>query len=66
MERIAIAMQDGGAWAGAQHGSAGREANLIFVLPLNVYGAPPVGGLFGFKFSSRPHPRKFGVNDFWR
>ena len=61
MERIAIAMQDGGAGAGAQHGGAGREANLIFVLPPNVYVAPPVGGgLFGFKFSSRPHPWKFG------
>ena len=33
MERIAIAIQDGGAGAGAQHGGAGREANLIFVLP---------------------------------
>ena len=41
MERIAIAMQDGGAGAGAQHGGAGREANLIFVLPPNVYVAPP-------------------------
>ena len=29
MQRIAIAMQDGGAGAGAQHGDAGREANLI-------------------------------------
>ena len=29
MERIAIAMQDGGTGAGAQHGGAGREANLI-------------------------------------
>src|SRR5262245_21800560 len=25
---------------------------------------PPGGGLFGFKFSSRPHPRKFGVKRF--
>src|SRR5262247_3394202 len=25
---------------------------------------PPVGGLFGFKFSSRPHPRKFGQKRF--
>src|SRR5262249_57415778 len=24
-------------------------------------GPPQVGGLFGFKFSSRPHPWKFGV-----
>jgi hypothetical protein len=35
-----IAMQDGGTGAGAQHGGAGREANLIFVLPPNVYVAP--------------------------
>src|SRR5262245_21831436 len=28
---------------GAQHGGAGREANLIFVLPPNVYAAPPPG-----------------------
>src|SRR5262245_9047722 len=25
---------------------------------------PPVGGTFGFKFSSRPPPRKFGVKRF--
>src|SRR5215467_5802846 len=25
---------------------------------------PPVGGLFNFKFSSRPHPRKFGLKRF--
>ena len=48
MERIAIAMQDGGTGAGAQHGDAGREANLIFVLPPNVYVGPPVGGTFWF------------------
>src|SRR5262249_35074242 len=36
-----IAMQDGGTGAGTQHGGAGREANLIFVLPPNVYVAPP-------------------------
>src|SRR5262249_18345667 len=57
-------MQDGGTGAGAQHGGALREANLIFVLPPNVYMGPPGGGLFGFKFSSRPHPRKFGVKRF--
>src|SRR6516225_10995221 len=28
-----------------------------------LYGTPG-GGLFGFKFSSRPHPRKFGVKRF--
>jgi hypothetical protein len=44
MERIAIAMQDGGAGAGAS-----REANLIFVLPPNLYNGPPVGGTFWFQ-----------------
>ena len=65
MERIAIAMQDGGAGAGAQHGGAGREANLIFLScrSTSIMG-PPVGGLFSFKSSSRPHPRKFGVKRF--
>src|SRR5262249_60477370 len=35
-----------------------------FVLPPNLYIGPPVGGLFGFRFSARPHPRKFGVKRF--
>ena len=35
--------------AGAQHGGAGREANLIFVLPSNVSVCPPVGGTFWFQ-----------------
>ena len=64
MERIAIAMQDGGAGAGAQHGGAGREANLILPCRRTSIMGPPVGGLFGFKFSSRPHPWKFGVKRF--
>src|SRR5262249_27166190 len=29
-----------------------------------LYGTPRGGGLFGFKFSSRPHPRKFGQKRF--
>jgi hypothetical protein len=63
MERIAIAMQDGGTGAGAQHGDAGREANLI--LPCRRSSIwDPRGGLFTFKFSSKPHPRKFGVKRF--
>src|SRR5262245_19715972 len=49
MERIAIA-----GWrrrAGARHEAAARarEANLIFVLPPNVYVGPPVGGTFWFQ-----------------
>ena len=61
MERIAIAMQDGGTGAGAQHGDAGREANLILSCRRRTPGA---GGLFGFRFSSRPLPRKFGQKRF--
>src|SRR5262249_27165460 len=50
-------MQDGGTGAGAQHGGAGREANLIFVLPPNIYVAPPVGGTFWFQiFIQAPSP----------
>ena len=49
MERIVIAMQDGGTGASAQHGGAGSEANLIFVLPPNIYVGPPVGGTFWFQ-----------------
>jgi len=29
------------------------------------FGGPPVGGLFDFIFSSRPHPRKFCLKRFW-
>src|SRR5262249_8002268 len=42
----------------------GMRRRLIFVLPPDVYVAPREGGLFSFKFSSRPHPRKFGVKRF--
>src|SRR5262249_25374346 len=38
--------QDGGTGAGAQHSDAGREANLIFVLPPNLCMGPPGGGDF--------------------
>ena len=63
MERIAIAMQDGGTGAGAQHGDAGREANLILSCRRTSIWDPR-GGLFGFKYSSRRHPRKCGVKRF--
>ena len=59
MQRIAIATQDGGAGAGAQHGGAGRGPTS-FCLAVG----PPVGGTFQFKFSSRPDPRKFGAKRF--
>src|SRR5262245_53682153 len=41
----------------AQHGGAGREANLIFVLPPNVYVGPPGRGAFWFQiFIQAPSP----------
>ena len=43
MERITIAMQDGGAGAGARAASQPH-----FVLPPNLYMGPPVGGTFWF------------------
>ena len=43
MERIAIAMQDGGTGAGAQHGGAGPEANLILSCHRTSMWAPPPG-----------------------
>ena len=48
MERIAIAMQDGGTGAGAQHGDAGREANLILSCRRTSIWDPR-GGTFWFQ-----------------
>src|SRR5262245_36528318 len=50
MERIAIAMQDGGAGAGARHEAAARR--------------PPGGGRAKIENSSSRHPWKFGVKRF--
>jgi hypothetical protein len=61
-----IAMQDGGTGAGAQHGGAGREANLIFVLPPNIYVGPPGRGDFLVSnFHPGPIPGNLVRNDFW-
>jgi hypothetical protein len=50
---------------GAQHGGAGRDANLIFVLPPNVYVGPPGRGDFLVSnFHPGPIPGKFGVKRF--
>ena len=67
MERIVIAMQDGGTGAGAQHGGAGREANLIFVLPPNIYAAPPPGrgDFLVSNFHPGPIPGNMVRKDFW-
>ena len=57
MERIAIAMQDGGTGAGAQHGGAGPEANLILSCRRTSIMGPPVGGTFWFQiFIQAPSP----------
>src|SRR6516162_6263178 len=57
MERITIAMQDGGAGAGARHEAAARAARLTsFFLscrPTSIMG-PPVGGTFHFEISVMP------------
>jgi hypothetical protein len=53
MERIVIATQYGGAGAGARD-EADKLSFCLAAEPL----CPPVGGLFGFKFSSKPHPWK--------
>ena len=64
-----IAMQDGGTGAGVQHSGAGREANLIFVLPPNVYVEPPGRGDFSISnFHPGPIPGNlaktiFGVRE---
>jgi len=58
MERIAIAMQDGGAGAGARHEAAARAARpTSFCLAAEpLYWTPGI--------SSRPRPRKFGQKRF--
>src|SRR5262249_40737409 len=57
MERIAIAMQDGGTGAGAQHGDAGREANLILSCRRTSIWDPRGGGAFWFQiFIQAPSP----------
>jgi len=52
MERIAIAIQNGGAGAGARAASQPH-----FVLAPNLYKNPPVGGTFWFQiFIQAPSP----------
>src|SRR5262245_48224928 len=48
MERIAIAMQDGGTGAGARH-EAEPRGQPHFVLPPNLYKGPPGRGTFWFQ-----------------
>ena len=62
MERIAIAMQDGGAGAGARAASQPH-----FVLPPNLYNEPPGRGDFLVpNFHPGPIPGNLVRNDFWR
>src|SRR5262252_1478598 len=49
MERIAIAMQDGGTGAGAQHAArAARPTSFLSCHRMSMW-APPVGGTFWFQ-----------------
>ena len=59
MERIAIAMQDGGTGAGARHEAAARAARP-FVLPPNLYKWAPGRGDFLSAI-----PGNLVRNDFW-
>ena len=54
-------------WHGPSHLKRAWLKALTAILPLSpsfLCVAPRVGGLFGFKFSSRRHPRKFGQKRF--
>ena len=68
MERIAIAMQDGGAGAGARHEAAARAARLTsFCLAAEPLCGPPLGGDFLVStFHPDPIPGNLVRNDFWR
>jgi len=62
MERIAIAMQDGGSGAGARAASQPH-----FVLPPNLYNEPPGRGDFLVSnFHPGLIPGNLVRNDFWR
>jgi hypothetical protein len=67
MERIAIAMQDGGAGAGAQHGGAGREANLILSRRrTSIWDPRGRGDFLVSNFHPGLIPGNLVRNDFWR
>ena len=69
MERIEIAMQDGGAGAGARYEAAARAARPQphFVLPPNLYNGPPGRGDFLVSnFHPGLIPGNLVRNDFWR
>ena len=68
MERIAIAMQDGGAGAGARHEAAVRAARpTSFCLAANLYMRTPGRGDFLVSdFHPGLIPGNLVRNDFWR
>jgi len=66
MQRIAIAMQDGGAGVAAWHEAAARAARP-FVLPPNLYKwAPGRGDFLVSNFHPGAIPGNLVRNDFWR
>ena len=68
MERIAIAMQDGGAGAGARHEVAARAARpTSFCLAAEpLYGTPGGGDFLVSNFHPGLIPGNLVRNDFWR
>ena len=67
MERIAIAMQDGGAGAGARHEAAARAARpTSFCLTAEpLYGPPGRGDFLVSNFHPGLIPGNLVRNDFW-
>jgi hypothetical protein len=64
MERIAIAMQDGGTGAGAQHGGAGRRPTSFSLAAEPLNGPPGRGDFLVSNFHQGPIPGNLASNDF--
>ena len=65
MERIVIAMQDGGAGAGARHAAVRAARPPHFVLPPNLYMRTPGRGDFSVSnFHPDPIPGNLDENNF--
>ena len=67
MERIAMAIQDGGAGTGARHEAAARAARpTSFCLAAEpLYGTPGRGDFSVSSFHPGPIPGNLVRNDFW-
>jgi hypothetical protein len=65
MERIAIAMQYGGAGAGARHEAAARPTSFCLAAE-PLYGPPGRGDFLVSNFYPGAIPGNLVRNDFWR